>query len=249
MSASHCCNDSRGLDAPSLGVLVLLLGGLAVALAWVTDLPFIREVAPGLPATQFTTALCFIAAAAMVYFVDRCNGRGVLARVFCSAMILLVMGWTLGGYCFAFDPRLDESLHAGDRWPGRPAFPTALAFVLAGLWGLLHRTPYAPGSRFAGAAVIALALPALIGHVTRSPALYYQSMFGTGMSLVTAVLLMVLGTSVHSRTRRVQAPAVMLCLMVLFAVVLSSTVAKLSGVQGPPPWPGVDAGSPSPKGR
>lgn len=242
----------RGLDAPPIPVALCLMVGVTVCLAWAFDLPIIREVIPGRPAMQLTTAICFIAAGAMLYFTDRVNGRGVRVRLSSAALILLVMGWTWTGYVFSFDPHLDEAIGAGDRWPGRPSFGTAFAFTAAALWGMLYRTGYAISELTAGMIVVMIAIPAIIGHAIGNPTLYYEAVGGVGMPLNTAILLLILGAAIHGRergSRGVNTGATLLIMAAAAAGLLAATSAKIAGVAGPSAFPIIDTGKQNLRGR
>lgn len=241
----------RGLDAPPIPVALCLMLGVMVCIAWAFDLPYIREMIPGRPAMQLTSAVCFIAFGVMLYFTDRLNGRGVRVRLASAALILLVMGWIWTGYAFSFDPHLDEAIGAGTAWPGRPSFGCAFAFTTAALWGLLHSTRYAIPDLTAGMIIMVVAVPAIIGHAVGQPALYYQT-GGAGMALNTAVLTMVMGAAIHGRHhghRRTRAAGTLAVLAVAAITLAAAGGAKLAGVQGPPAWPTRDAGSLNLRGR
>lgn len=227
----------REPTAPAAISLVCLAVSFTVLSAWTFDLPIIREVIPGRPAMQVTTAISFMLTGLLIYFVGRFNGHGNRARFALSFGLLLIMGWTFLGFVFGFSPHLDELLGGGTLAPGRPSFPSAVCFLAIGLWGVGRDTRYAISDQIVGVLLLAISLPAIMGHAIGQPALYYRSESGVGvgigMAFNTAVLFALVGYAIHGKARKNPVSVTGVIIAIISTAIVMVGAAKRAGVGGP----------------
>lgn len=158
----------------SLGVLVTLIGGTALA-GWIFGLPWLTGADPAAPTLKPNTAATFILAGlGLVFFHAR---RPRLAR-FSATLAGLIGALSLVEYLFAIDLGIDKLLFdvppepAQATFPGRMAPATALNFLLAGL--SLSSLGFRRDSlgQFLALPVLFSALFSLVGHVYDAEALH-----------------------------------------------------------------------------
>ena len=154
-------------------VMTMFLG-VIVLLGWMAGVEGVTSVIPGAVTMKPLTAIAFTLA-----------GFGTASRLdavkhTCGMLVLLSMSLAIGTYSFGI--RMFDSPEPIDTiQPGSPSLLTIVAFILIGarLLDLLR-----PLSR----PLLAIALVAIVGHLSGWPLLYYYVPgVSTGMAIHTAV--------------------------------------------------------------
>ena len=186
-------------------------------------------------AMSFSTGVCFIGVAAVLWLVGRHNGLGQRACKVASAFVLLAMGWQLAGHAFGFRAGL-ESLSVPLRKdnPG-PAMGTMFAFIGAALWGLLRDTRWAAGDRFTGTGVSIIGGMGLVGYAINVEAFKLAAEGGPGMAFHTSAMFLLTGLGILSVARPghpADKPA-RIAVSMLLIVAVSLAIVSLRRALGP----------------
>ncbi|MBI2604313.1 MAG: hypothetical protein HYW56_02100 [Candidatus Harrisonbacteria bacterium] len=187
---------------------MISLSGLVVMAGWLLDIPILASWIPGAITMKFITAISFVLSGAVLYFIGRAprpggDSVGDIVLTTASFTLALVMGTFLlsiaagihTGIEDIFVRDLTPAVHASV--PGRPAVPTAIAFVLIAVSGLFWTARFKKRVvviKVCGAIVGAIGGIAMLGYALDQPALYYAvEGVSNPIALSTATLFFMLG--------------------------------------------------------
>src|SRR6266481_1397953 len=183
-----------------IGSAATFMVGVLVLVGWISDIPVLKSVLPGLTTMKANTAVAFILAGVSLWVLQREHTRQRTRRIgqVCAAFVALAGILTLSEYVLDLDLGLDQLLlkepsgAVGTSHPGRMSPVTALNFVLVGCALLFLETNRGilPGQYLAIGAAIS-SLIALVGYAYGEESLYSLSVY-TSMALHTSVTFLVL---------------------------------------------------------
>ena len=182
------------------GSATTFMVGFLVLVGWISDIPSLKSVLPGLTTMKANTALAFILAGVSLWVLQREQTSQRTRRIgqACAAVVALVGMLTLSEYVLDLDLGLDQLLFKDSLGAvrtshlGRMSPVTALNFALVGCALLLLKTNRGilPGQYLAIGAAIP-SLTALVGYAYGEESLYSVSGY-TSMALHTAMTFLVL---------------------------------------------------------
>ena len=182
------------------GSAATFMVGVLVLVGWVSDIPFLKSVLPGLTTMKANTALAFILAGVSLWVLNQKQTPQHTRRLgqACAAFVALIGVLTLSEYVLDLDLGLDQLLlkessgAVGTSHPGRMSPVTALNFALVGCALLLLKTHRGifPGQYLTIGAALS-SLTALVGYAYGEESLYSLSVY-TSMALHTSVTFLVL---------------------------------------------------------
>ncbi len=233
------------------GVALVALGTWVIA-GWLIRSPLMVQIAPGLVAMVFSTALCFVLSGTALFLIrnDRPGSRQVLLVLSIALMLTgsLVFCENIIGNAPLSSRLLDWPVIHGwlqdsNPHPGRMAPNTALGFAVAGLVLLLNANFKQRGpARLAVALsffILVLGVTGLIGYTLNLNALY--SWFkGAQMAIHTASGMIVLGLglldtsltlSMREETLRPDERINLIAALTLLTVSLSTGLAGFVAMQ------------------
>lgn len=179
--------------------------GLLVAIGWVFDIGFLRDIPPGAVPMKFTTAVCFVAGSVVLFssIQERSESSFVAQMVLPSAilLILLVMVTLLVSSVFGFHSDLDiflvqEKVGENTVTYGRAAIPSMVNFILIAFVGILFFAGFKKHFLWLGTVITIIGGAAALGHVANQPFLYFPvsiSGISTGMAFLSAILFILVG--------------------------------------------------------
>ena len=182
---------------------VSIIGGGAVLVGWVLDVPLLKSLHPALISMKPNTALCFVLIGVALILLRQEPVPLPLwrrrAAAACAGVVGLIGGMTLCEYFLGWNPGIDQMLFresagaVGTASPGRMGPNTALNFLLIGvalpLLDFKTRREHRP-AQYLALAVIAVTLVALLGYIYFVETLYGRFGRFTGMALHTAVIFL-----------------------------------------------------------
>ena len=182
------------------GSATAIVVGLLVLVGWISDIPSLKSVLPGLVTMKANTALAFTLAGVSLWILQREQTRQSTRRIgqACAAVVALVGMLTLSEYVLDWDLGLDQLLlkepsdAVGTSHLGRMSPATALNFFLIGCALLLLETNrgIVPAQYLVLGAGVG-SLIALVGYVYGVKSLYSISVY-TSMALHTTLTFLVL---------------------------------------------------------
>ena len=132
--------------ARALAILVVLVG-IMVVVGWVLGIPVLTSILPQWVTMKFTTAVCFVASGAILYFVAVSQQEKnevfqillpIASLIIFLLMLSLLMSVLLGIRTGIEDLFVQEAEGAvKTTTPGRPSVGTMVDFVLIGIAGML----------------------------------------------------------------------------------------------------------------
>ncbi|HWQ70002.1 MAG TPA: GAF domain-containing protein [Patescibacteria group bacterium] len=190
--------------AASAGAIVA--GGLVLT-GWWFDVEILKASAPGFPTMHANTALAFVLIGISLWLLRAESTDGWRRRVaqVCAATVALMGLLTLSEYLFGWDLGIDQllvtelqTLTESHHAPGRPAFASALNFLLLGgallLLDVKTRRGYQPAEHVA-VAVSAMAFLILVAYLYGGMAIHQVYPFAT-VAPHTAFLFLALSIGV-----------------------------------------------------
>jgi len=180
-------------------------------LGWIFDVTFLKSILPDFVTMKFITAFCFVLCGAELYFTARVvedgSGWDSLILLFNNFLVALIMLSLVIALFFGIETGLEDLFvqepvgAINTVVPGRPAFLSAVNFILISLVSSLSLFGRGRSVRFInilGAAVAAVGGVAVVGYLFDIPALYYNiSEISTAMALNTAILFVLLGSGFY----------------------------------------------------
>jgi hypothetical protein len=189
--------------------VIAILTGISVMFAWVFDIAIIKSVFPGAITMKFTTALCFVCAGLILFFINRYfikpRDEEEIFILLSSLIIFVFMGTMLAGMFFGVKIGLSnlfvrELDVASGSIPGYPSLGTMISFFLiafCGVVAVLDPKGHKDKISFFGLIVIAIGSLALVGYIFGFPYLYWDfSNVSNAMAIHTAFLFVLLGTGI-----------------------------------------------------
>lgn len=181
------------------------LVGLLVAIGWIFDIIFLRDILPGMVPMKFTTAICFIASSIVLYFTaqEQKEGLFISQMVLPSAIlfIFLVMVTLFISSVFGFHTSIDifliqEKVGEITVILGRAAISSMINFILIAIAGILTFAGFKKHLFWFGAFIAFVGGVAVIGYIINQPFLYFAmpiSGINTAMALSSAILFILVG--------------------------------------------------------
>jgi hypothetical protein len=186
--------------------IIVIFAGISVMLAWVFDVAIIKSLLPGAVTMKFTTALCFVCAGVMLFFINR---HFIKPRdeeeivILLSALIIFVFMGTLFAGMFLgikiglsnlFVRELDMAVGS---IPGFPSIGTMISFFLVAFCGVvavLDPKGHKDKISYFGFIVSTIGSLALVGFIFGLPYLCWEfSNISNPMAVHTAILFVLLG--------------------------------------------------------
>jgi PAS domain S-box-containing protein len=194
-----------------IGSAATFIVGFLVLVGWISDIPFLKSVLPGLTTMKANTALAFILAGVSLWVLqkEQTSLRTRRIGLACAAFVALAGMLTLSEYVLDVDLGLDQLLFKESAGAvrtshlGRMSPVTALNFALVGCALLFLETNRGilPGQYLAIGAAIS-SLLALVGYAYGEESFYSISTY-TSMALHTSVTFLVLCFGIlHARPAR-----------------------------------------------
>ena len=185
----------------------MILVGLVVVVGWVFDIPVLTSILPHWVTMKFTTAVCFVASGAILYFVAEAQkGKAevfqlvlpIASLIIFLLMLSLLVSVLLGIRTGIEDLFVREAPGAvKTTTPGRPSVGTMVDFVLIALAGMLtafNAPKLQQRLGLVGGIVGMVGSVAIVGYIVDAPLLYYTvSDVSTAMAFHTAILFTLLG--------------------------------------------------------
>ncbi len=182
------------------GSATAIVVGLLVLVGWISDIPSLKSVLPGLVTMKTNTALAFTLAGVSLWILQREQTSQSTRRIgqACAAVVALAGMLTLSEYVLDWDLGLDQLLlkessgAVGTSHLGRMSPATALNFFLIGCALLLLETNrgIVPAQYLVLGAGVG-SLIALVGYMYGVKSLYSISVY-TSMALHTTLTFLVL---------------------------------------------------------
>lgn len=192
----------------SIIAAIVSLAGFVVMAGWIFSIPILASWIPDAITMKFTTALSFFLSGIILYCIGRaprvgCRADGIVLPM-ASFILALIMGTFLASVMFGIHTGIEDvfvkdltpAVHASV--PGRPAVPTAIAFLLVAAVGFFWTAE--AGARIAivrvcGSIVAVIGGVALVGYLIDQPALYYVVVgVSNPVAFSSAILFVLLGT-------------------------------------------------------
>ncbi len=184
--------------------ILVFLGGIAVLVGWVLNIPGLKSVFPNLVTMKANTALCFSLSGFSLWTLQikrRDIPRFRIMAAVCSLAVLgiglativeYLSGWDLGIDQFLFKELPGAVLTSS---PGRMAFNTAINFTITGLATCLFVSKTKSRCLLAQILVLPvgiISVLSLIGYLYKAPPLFLGLALSTAMALHTTVLFIAL---------------------------------------------------------
>src|SRR4030042_2122328 len=154
------------------------LAGLLVAIGWIFDIGFLRNIPPSAVPMKFTTAVCFVAGSIVLYSAthERSESSFTAQTILPSAilLILLVMVTLLVSSIFGFHSDLDiflvqEKVGADTLTYGRAAIPSMINSILIAIAGILFFAGFKKHFLWLGTVMTLIGGAAILGHIHSQP--------------------------------------------------------------------------------
>ncbi len=199
-------NISRMNVAKALS-LIVMAGGSTVMVGWLLDIPVLKSILPIWVTMKFSTALCFVLSAVILFViagsVERRSEAIQVVLPISALVILLFMVTMLASTLLDVRTGVEDLFvkeaegAVKSTTPGRPSVGTMLNFILLAVAGLLTtldirnlRSTLA----VVGWIVAIVGAIAIGGYVLDAPLLYYTvEGWSTAMAFHTAILFVLLG--------------------------------------------------------
>lgn len=176
-----------------------------VAIGWIFDIGFLRDILPGAVPMKFTTAICFMAGSIVLHSAthERSESSFTVQTILPSAilLILLVMVTLLVSSVFGFHTDLDifliqEKVGANTVTYGRAAIPSTVNLILVAISGILFFAGFKKHLLWLGTIIALVGGAATLGYAINQPFLRFSvsiSGISTGMALLSSILFILVG--------------------------------------------------------
>ncbi len=197
---------SGTIRACSITVVVL---STTILFEWLTGMPLQQALFPYSITTKFTTAVSFVVAGLMVYLLQEkkpAGMRNILLPLLALALFILIFpifASFLLGLETGFEQLFVKESAGTTRtlFPGKPAVPTMLGFLLLMMSGVLAIMEPSMKKPVLLAGVINClgGASALVGYISDIPALYFDIPgVSNPMAIPTALMFVLLGAGLIS---------------------------------------------------